>query len=240
MMPLFQDRADAGQQLASQLTHYANHSNVLVTALPRGGIPVAFEVAKALNAPLDLCLVRKLGVPGMRELAMGAITSDGVTLLNDEVISKLDISPQTIERLAAKEMRELHRQALLYRGDRSPPLIKDRILIIVDDGIATGSTIRAAIVMLQKQQPFQIVVAAPVIELQTYEILQTEVEEVVSLTTPKPVYSIGFWYEDFDQTTDEEVLKALEIFNYLQALILWRSKVILKFSTRQDSGQGQH
>lgn len=212
-MPFFRDRVDAGQQLASRLTHCANHSNVLIIALPRGGVPVAVEVAQALNAPLDLCLVRKLGVPGMSELAMGAITLDGVTLLNDEVINELDISLQTIEQVAAKEMRELHRQAYLYRGDHPPPNIKDHTLILVDDGIATGSTIQAAIIMLQKQQPCQIVVAAPVIELQTYKILQTEVKEVVSLTTPKPVYSIGFWYEDFDQTTDEEVQRALEIFN---------------------------
>lgn len=212
-MPFFRDRVDAGQQLASRLTHCANHSNVLVIALPRGGVPVAVEVAQALNAPLDLCLVRKLGVPGMSELAMGAITLDEVTLLNDEVVNELDISPQTIEQVAAKEMRELHRQAYLYRGDRPPLNIKDHILILVDDGIATGSTIRASITSLQKQQPHHIIVAAPVIEAGTYEILKTEVEEVVCLINPQPLYSIGFWYEDFSQTSDEELQKLLAIKN---------------------------
>lgn len=140
-MPLLRNRADAGQQLATQLTHYVNQSNVLVIALPRGGVPVAFEIAKELNAPLDLCLVRKLGVPGMNELAMGAITSDGVILLNDEVVSELDISPQIIEQVATNEMRELCRQAYLYQGDRQPSRIHDHILILVDDGIATATTI---------------------------------------------------------------------------------------------------
>ncbi|WP_010480401.1 phosphoribosyltransferase [Acaryochloris sp. CCMEE 5410] len=211
MMPLLRNRADAGQQLATQLTHYVNQSNVLVIALPRGGVPVAFEIAKELNAPSDICLVRKLGVPGMSELAMGAITSDGVILLNDEVVSELDISPQIIEQVATNEMRELYRQAYLYQGDRPPSRIHDHILILVDDGIATATTIRAAIVMLQKQQPCQIVVAAPVIEAGTYETLKTEVEEVVFLINPQPLYSIGFWYEDFSQTSDEELKKLLAI-----------------------------
>ncbi|WP_041661330.1 phosphoribosyltransferase [Acaryochloris marina] len=211
MMPLLRNRADAGQQLATQLTHYVNQSNVLVIALPRGGVPVAFEIAKELNAPLDLCLVRKLGVPGMNELAMGAITSDGVILLNDEVVSELDISPQIIEQVATNEMRELCRQAYLYQDDRPPSRIHDHILILVDDGIATATTIRAAIVMLQKQQPCQIVVAAPVIKAGTYETLKTEVEEVVFLINPKPLYSIGFWYEDFSQTSDEELKQLLAI-----------------------------
>ncbi|ABW32212.1 phosphoribosyltransferase, putative (plasmid) [Acaryochloris marina MBIC11017] len=210
-MPLLRNRADAGQQLATQLTHYVNQSNVLVIALPRGGVPVAFEIAKELNAPLDLCLVRKLGVPGMNELAMGAITSDGVILLNDEVVSELDISPQIIEQVATNEMRELCRQAYLYQDDRPPSRIHDHILILVDDGIATATTIRAAIVMLQKQQPCQIVVAAPVIKAGTYETLKTEVEEVVFLINPKPLYSIGFWYEDFSQTSDEELKQLLAI-----------------------------
>ncbi|KAI9129467.1 phosphoribosyltransferase (plasmid) [Acaryochloris sp. CCMEE 5410] len=210
-MPLLRNRADAGQQLATQLTHYVNQSNVLVIALPRGGVPVAFEIAKELNAPSDICLVRKLGVPGMSELAMGAITSDGVILLNDEVVSELDISPQIIEQVATNEMRELYRQAYLYQGDRPPSRIHDHILILVDDGIATATTIRAAIVMLQKQQPCQIVVAAPVIEAGTYETLKTEVEEVVFLINPQPLYSIGFWYEDFSQTSDEELKKLLAI-----------------------------
>lgn len=210
-MPLLRNCADAGQQLATQLTHYVNQSNVLVIALPRGGVPVAFEIAKELNAPLDLCLVRKLGVPGMNELAMGAITSDGVILLNDEVVSELDISPQIIEQVATNEMRELCSQAYLYQGDCPPSRIHDHILILVDDGIATATTIRAAIVMLQKQQPCQIVVAAPVIEAGTYETLKTEVEEVVFLINPQPLYSIGFWYKDFSQTSDEELKQLLAI-----------------------------
>lgn len=211
MVSRLRNRTDAGQQLALQLTHYANLPNVLVIALPRGGVPVAYEVAKALNAPLDICLVRKLGVPGLKELAMGAISSNGVTLLNQEVISDLDISAQAIDQVALREMRELNRQAVLYRGDRPPPYIHDHILILVDDGIATGATIRAAIEMLQKEQPHHIVVAVPVIEPETCKTLQTEVEEVVCLIVPKPFYCIAYWYENFDQTSDGEVQTILKI-----------------------------
>lgn len=213
----FSNRTEAGRQLASQLTRYANRANVLVIALPRGGVPVAFEVAKALNTPLDICLVRKLGVPGYRELAMGAIAPGGVQVLNHEVVGGLGISSQTLNRVAAQEMQELQRQDRLYRGGRPPPDVCDRTVILVDDGVATGATIRAAIAVLRQQQPQQIIVAAPVIEPETFQTLQTEVAEVVYLITPTAFCAISFWYEDFGQTTDEEVRSLLAI-NRLQNL----------------------
>lgn len=209
MMPLFRNRIDAGTQLASQLSHYSNCANILVIGLPRGGVPVAYQVAKALNAPLDICLVRKLGVPGCRELAMGAISSGGVMLLNEEVVADLDISAQTIDQVKTQELRELNRQDNLYRGTRPSPIIHDQILILVDDGIATGATHRAAIAFLQQQQPESIVVAAPVIEPETYQSIKNEVTEVKCLIKPTPFYCIAFWYEDFSQTTDAEVQKLL-------------------------------
>jgi putative phosphoribosyl transferase len=203
------NRTEAGQMLASLLTDYANRPDVLVLGLPRGGVPVAFEVAKALNVPLDICLVRKLGVPGHKELAMGAIASGGVRILNYDVVSWLGISSKTIDEVAAREQRELERRDRVYRGDRPQPDVSDRTIILVDDGIATGSTIRAAIVILQQQQPEQIVVAVPVAPAQTCKELKSEVDKVVCLMTPEPFYAIGLWYENFEQTTDEEVRELL-------------------------------
>lgn len=206
----FHDRTQAGQWLARRLTHYANHANILVIALPRGGVPIAFEVAKVLNAPLDFCLVRKLGVPNHSELAMGAIAIGGVQVLNRDVVSEWDISRQVINQVAIKEMRKLQHQDCLYRSGRPRTIIRDRTLILVDDGIATGATIRAAITMLQKQQPQHIIVAAPVIESATFQALQAEVEDVVCLITAKEFSAISFWYVNFRQITDEEVLSLLE------------------------------
>ncbi|AFY75858.1 putative phosphoribosyltransferase [Pleurocapsa sp. PCC 7327] len=209
MTTRFRNRTEAGQLLAKKLTAYANRKDVLVLGLPRGGVPVAYEVAKALNAPLDICLVRKLGVPGHKELAMGAIASGGVRVLNYDVVSWLNISGKTIDKVAQKELRELQRRDRAYRGDRPPADARDRTVILVDDGLATGSTMRAAVAVLREQQPKSIVVAVPVAPPDTCKTLSAEVEEVVCLMTPEPFYAIGLWYENFAQTTDEEVRELL-------------------------------
>ena len=205
MTMVLPNRTEAGRLLAKKLAAYANRSDVLVLGLPRGGVPVAFEVAKALNLPLDICLVRKLGVPGHKELAMGAIAMGGVMVLNDEVIKWRRISRQAIDAVARRERLELRRRDRLYRGDRPIPDLRNRTVILIDDGIATGSTLRAAIAALRKLQPKSIVVAVPVAPPSTCNQLQAEVDEVVCLRTPEPLSSISLWYEDFSQTTDEEV-----------------------------------
>ncbi|MFQ4141831.1 phosphoribosyltransferase [Chlorogloeopsis sp. ULAP02] len=209
MATKFHDRAEAGKILARRLAAYANRPDVLVVALPRGGVPVAFEVAEALHAPLDICIVRKLGVPHHKELAMGAIAAGGIRVLNYDVISWFGISSKTIDEVAAKELRELQRRDHVYRGEHPPLDVRNRIVILIDDGIATGSTIRAAIAILQQQQPQRIVVAVPVAPLATCQELRAEVEEVVCLLTPEPLYAIGLWYENFSQTTDDEVRELL-------------------------------
>jgi putative phosphoribosyl transferase len=205
----FRNRTEAGELLARRLTQYADRSDVLVLGLPRGGVPVAFAVAQALNAPLDICLVRKLGVPGHKELAMGAIASGGVRVLNYDVLGWLGISGKTIDAVADKELRELQRRDRAYRGDRAQPDICNQIVILVDDGIATGATMRAAIKVLQSQQPQRLIVAVPVAPQETCNELKDEVDDVVCLITPEPFYAIGLWYENFAQTTDEEVRELL-------------------------------
>lgn len=209
MLQKFRNRTEAGKLLAGQLTDYANRSDVLVLGLPRGGVPVAYEVAKELNAPLDVCLVRKLGVPGHKELAMGAITAGGVRVINENVIDWLRISPETINEVAAMEIRELDRRSHIYRGNRPLPKVKNHTIILVDDGIATGATIRAAISTLKKQKPRKLVVAVPVAGVSTCEELEAEVDEVVCILKPEDLYAIGLWYEDFQQTTDAEVCELL-------------------------------
>lgn len=209
MLQKFRNRTEAGKLLAGQLTDYANRSDVLVLGLPRGGVPVAYEVAKELNAPLDVCLVRKLGVPGHKELAMGAIAAGGVRVINENVIDWLRISPETINEVAAMEIRELDRRSHIYRGNRPLPKVKNHTIILVDDGIATGATIRAAISTLKKQKPRKLVVAVPVAGVSTCEELQAEVDEVVCILKPEDLYAIGLWYEDFQQTTDAEVCELL-------------------------------
>lgn len=205
----FSNRTAAGQQLADQLLLYADRPDVLVLGLPRGGLPVAHEVARVLHAPLDICLVRKLGVPGHQELAMGAIASGGVRVLNDDVITGLRISQQDIKKVATKELKELQRRDRAYRGDRPQPDITDRTVILIDDGIATGSTIRSAIAALKPQHPAKLIVAVPVAAQEACNKLKNEVDEVVCLMTPEPFCAISLWYKDFSQTTDEEVRKLL-------------------------------
>ncbi|AFY75845.1 putative phosphoribosyltransferase [Pleurocapsa sp. PCC 7327] len=210
MTTLLHNRIEAGQLLASRLTGYANCPYGIVLALPRGGVPVAFEIARKLQLPLDVCLVRKLGVPGHKELAMGAIASNDVTIVNRDVVNWLHISPETIEQVAEQEKKELARRDRAYRGNRPYPEIRDRTVILVDDGIATGATMRAAIAALRQQQPKEIVVAVPVAAPSVCQELRTEVDKLICLRKPEPLHSISLWYEDFSQTTDEEVRDLLE------------------------------
>lgn len=205
----FQDRAEAGKLLAACLQGYASKPGLLVLALPRGGVPVAFEVATALGAPLDVFVVRKLGVPGQEELAIGAIASGGVRVLNQEVVHSLHIPAQVIDRVTADEQRELRRREFVYRGERPVLDVNRRTVIVIDDGLATGATMRAAIAALQAYRPGQIVVAVPVAELLSCRALAEQVDEVVCLMTPEPLQAIGLWYVDFSQTTDDQVCELL-------------------------------
>ncbi|MGH9905776.1 MAG: phosphoribosyltransferase [Pyrinomonadaceae bacterium] len=207
---IFRNRIDAGKQLAARLMRYAGRPDVLVLALPRGGVPVAYEVAKQLGAPLDVFLVRKLGVPGYEELAMGALASGGMRVINDDVVSYLKIPEEVINAVAAEEQQELERREKQYRGDRPPPDVKSRTVILIDDGLATGSTMRAAAAALREQDPARIVVAVPVSAPETCDDFRSEVDEIVCAVTPEPFRGVGLWYEDFSQTTDEEVRELLE------------------------------
>ena len=205
MIPLYRDRSEAGRVLATNLMHYAGRQDVLVLALPRGGVPVAFEVAKALHAPLDVFLVRKLGVPGHEELAMGAIAMGGIRVINVEVVRMLHIPDAVIDAVSEREQQELQRREHLYRDDLPPPAVQDRTVILIDDGLATGSTMRAAVMALRQQHPTRIVVAVPVAAPSTCGDLQAEVDEIICACTPEPFYGVGFWYQDFSQISDEEV-----------------------------------
>src|ERR1700704_2549706 len=185
---LFRDRREAGQRLAAKLATYANRPDVVVLALPRGGVPVAYEVASVLGAPLDVFVVRKLGVPGQEELAMGAIATGGVRVLNDDIVSYLGLSEEVIDRVAAKEKKELERRERIYRGDNTPPLVQGHTVILVDDGLATGSTMRAAVAALRRQQPARIVVAVPIGASETCSEVEREADEVICAVTPQPFY----------------------------------------------------
>jgi putative phosphoribosyl transferase len=201
----FQDRTEAGRLLAQKLREYANRDDVVVLALPRGGVPVGFEVARALNAPLDVFVVRKLGVPGHEEFAMGAIASGGVRVLNADVVDGLGIPQAVIDRVAESEERELERREREYRGDRPAVDVRGRTVILVDDGLATGSSMRVATMALREMQPAQIVVAVPVGSPETCAEFEAEVDKVVCAATPQPFWAVGQWYSDFSQTNDEEV-----------------------------------
>jgi putative phosphoribosyl transferase len=205
----FRDRAEAGQLLAQELSIYARHPQAIVLALPRGGVPVAYPIARSIQVPLDICLVHKLGVPGNPELAMGAIDLQGRRYLNQRIVTALQISLERIDRVAEIELRELQRRDRLYRGDRPVVNLHERIAILVDDGLATGATMRSAIEAIELQHPAQIVVAVPVGASETVNELRATVDLLVCLMMPDPFYAIGSWYENFAQTTDDEVCAAL-------------------------------
>ena len=206
----FQDRAEAGQALAAALDEYADRDDVIVLALPRGGVPVGHEVARKLDVPLDLMLVRKLGVPGHEELAMGAIASGGARVLNDDVIQQLHIDQQALEKVIDKEQQELDRRGHAYRGDRPSPTLGDRCVILIDDGLATGATMAAAVEAVRQQSPARIVVAVPVAPPDTCYRLQQIADQVIALATPQLFGGVGQWYQDFKQTTDDEVRQLLD------------------------------
>jgi erythromycin esterase-like protein/predicted phosphoribosyltransferase len=202
---LFRDRREAGRLLAAKLAAYANRPDVIVLALPRGGVPVAYEVARALAAPLEVFVVRKLGVPGHEEFAMGAVATGGVRVLNEQLVVRLGIPDHLIEAVTARELRELARRERLYRGNRPPPEVRGRTVILVDDGLATGATMRAAIQALRQQKPARIVVGVPTASPEACEEMKAEADDVVCAVTPEPFHAVGVWYRDFSQTTDEEV-----------------------------------
>jgi predicted phosphoribosyltransferase len=201
----YRDRREAGRYLAAKLADYAGRPDMLVLALPRGGVPVAYEVARALNVPLDVFLVRKLGVPGREELAMGAIASGGVRLLNEDVVRALRIPPDVIDQVTATERAELERREREYRGDRPAPDVRGKTVILIDDGLATGASMRVAVAALRQRHPARLVVAVPIAAPSTCDEFRNEVDEVICARTPDPFYAVGLWYEDFSQTTDEEV-----------------------------------
>jgi predicted phosphoribosyltransferase len=202
---VYQDRHDAGKRLAELLRVYAHRPDVLVLALPRGGVPVAYEVARALNAPLDVFNVRKLGVPGREELAVGAIASGGIRVVNEDVMHALHIPEQVVEKIAAKELGELARRERLYRDGRPAPDVKGRTVILIDDGLATGATMRAALRALRQQQPARLIVAVPVAAPSTCFEMRDEANDVICAHQPDPFFGVGWWYRNFEQTSDQEV-----------------------------------
>lgn len=201
----YRDRREAGRALADRLRHFAGRQDVIVLALPRGGVPVAFEVAKAIGATLDVFMVRKLGLPGHPEFAIGAIASGGIRTLDDDLVRYYRIPAAAVEQLARAEQQELERRERVYRGARPPLVLEDRTVILVDDGLATGSTMRAAVIAVRRQLPSQIVVAAPVGARQACRALDQVADEVVCAMTPEPFNAVGLWYQNFEQTTDDEV-----------------------------------
>jgi len=208
-MQPFADRAEAGELLAERLTAYRDRDDVVVLALPRGGVPVAREVARALGVRLDVYVVRKLGVPGHEELAMGAIATGGVRLLNHDVIDALGIPMNVIDAVAAREQQELARREQTYRGGRGPIALTNKTVILVDDGLATGATMRAAVMAARQQQPARVIVAVPVGAVSTCADLAAEADDVVCVRTPDPFVAVGLWYRDFTPTTDHEVRSLL-------------------------------
>ncbi|HLI89223.1 MAG TPA: phosphoribosyltransferase [Ktedonobacteraceae bacterium] len=205
MATRYHNRSEAGRLLATKLTAYADRPDTLVLALPRGGVPVGYEVAMALHAPLDVFLVRKLGVPGNEELAMGAIASGGVCVLNEGVVRTLNIPDKVIEAVARREQQELERRERLYRDNRPPLDVSNRIVILVDDGLATGATMRAAARTLQQQNPARLVVAVPVAAPEICNEFRNIVDEIICAQTPDPFFGVGWWYDDFSQTSDQQV-----------------------------------
>ncbi|RPJ25772.1 MAG: phosphoribosyltransferase [Chloroflexi bacterium] len=209
-MAQFKDRRGAGRILAQKLSAYAGRSDVIISALPRGGVPVAYEVALALNAPLDIFIVRKLGLPGQKELAIGAIASGGIRVLNEDIIRALAVPEEVVNLVARQELQELERREQIYRGDRPALEIRDRIVIVIDDGLATGASMRAAVTGLRTRHPARIVIAVPAAAPETCDAFKFEVDEIVCTITPQPFEGVGRWYEDFTQITDEQVRAFLE------------------------------
>ena len=209
-METFKNRREAGQRLARRLEQYAGREDLLVLALPRGGVPVAYEIARSLRAPLDVLVVRKLGVPGHEELAMGAIAGGGIRILHDGVIHVVGLPSAVVDQVTHDEERELLRREEVYRGSRPALPVEDHVIILVDDGLATGSTMRAAIAAIRRRRPASIVVAVPVASPEICEELRNEADEVYCDMTPAVFFGVGQWYEDFSQTTDEEVRSLLE------------------------------
>lgn len=205
----FHNRHEAGILLAAELSDYAHNPNVLVLALPRGGVPVAYEVASRLGIALDVLVVRKLGVPGQEELALGAMASGGVVVFNDAIVRNFNLSPMVIEQVIQTETQELKRREKKYRGNHDFPNLTGKILILVDDGIATGATIRAGIKALQQHHPASVILAIPVAQIDTCQELEAQVDKVICLLKPQMLYAVGAWYEDFSQTSDEEVSELL-------------------------------
>jgi putative phosphoribosyl transferase len=205
----FRDRTEAGRVLAARLSQYAGRHDVLVLGLPRGGVPVAYEVASALHVPLDVFLVRKLGIPGFEELAMGAIASGGVCVLNADLVDYLQLSSEVIDAAARRERQVLERREQLYRGARPALDVQDKTVIVIDDGLATGSTMRAAVEALREQCPRRIVVAVPLAAPAICDELSTQVDEVICAATPEPFYAVGMWYDDFSATSDDDVRELL-------------------------------
>jgi putative phosphoribosyl transferase len=210
MTMIFRDRREAGRQLAARLQGYAGDSNAVVLALPRGGVPVAFEVARALQAPLDVFLVRKIGVPGQEELAMGAVATGGVRVLNQGIVQAFDIPAEALDEMTARALSELAQRERLYRDDRPSPNVRGHTVMLVDDGLATGSTMRAAVAALRQQKPARIVVAVPVAAASTCDDVREQVDDLICLSTPEPFHAVGLWYEDFSQTTDAEIRELLD------------------------------
>jgi putative phosphoribosyl transferase len=209
-MSFFNDRADAGKRLAERLSEYANREDILILALPRGGVPVAFEVAKELNVKMDVFIVRKLGVPGNEELAMGAIASGNIRVLNEDVIRSFHIPQKVIDEATANELRELERRERIYRRNRPTPKISGSTVILIDDGLATGATMHAAVAAVKSKNPAEVIIAVPVAAPDTCSAFRNDVDEVICVGTPEPFYGVGAWYEDFSQTTDKEVCELLD------------------------------
>jgi putative phosphoribosyl transferase len=206
----FKNRMHAGELLAKRLGMYAGRSNVIVLALPRGGVPVGFAVAKALQVPLDVMVVRKLGIPGHEEFAMGAIASGGEYVLNHDLVQKIGVPAQMIEATTRRELAELERREAVYRAGRPPLQLRGCSVILVDDGLATGATMQVAVKAVRNAEPARIIVAVPVGAPETCSEMKKEADEVICYCTPDPFHAVGLWYEDFSQTTDEEVMKLLE------------------------------
>jgi len=245
MLTQFRDRKEAGKLLAAELAAYANKQDVIVLALPRGGVPVGFEIAQALHVPLDVIVVRKLGVPGQEELAMGAIATGGIRILNRDVVQFLNIPDEVIDEITAQELQELERRERLYRGERPAYDISGRTVILVDDGIATGATMHAAVAAIKQRQPTRIIIAVPTAAPSTCDEFAAEVDELVCVIRPEPFIAVGYWYRQFSQTSDEEVRSLLERANQGTSTIPRRPQNTpttwnREKKTSKDTSQAEH